>query len=455
MKTNGLLRLLALTAVATVIATAQPAGAAEPDGVFRLTDVSDGAFRLTDGEVEDLPPSPQPDDSPPEVNNTAASPNAAGIDLPAAGQIPPDAVFCEQCQTWHALDGSYIDGGYVGEDGSIYVDGYDPSWPPLSKGGNGGVNDGTGRFELFGPAIRPNRRGYFGGAAVVVLEADFDSNTAFLIDDQSGPVAMTTSVDFNFDEEANPRAWLGWQDGSGLAYRVTYFKFNDRRKVSAVAPANFVFFRGPETPTTIGFLQAGGIVGDVINARNAVEVYYIDAEISQELNFDRWQTTFGGGFRHVGLSQRFAARATSGPAIITSTVSQRFDGEGPTAFADVRIPFLGYKDRRYIGAANLSVFAHGRGSIVYGDAKLSARDVNPLLPGAQVATASLEDKDSVAIGELRVGGQFDMRPIDGTLIYVQLGYEGQWLNGANDFASLNDNNDLVLQGWFFSLGMDW
>ena len=425
-KTNGfvgLLRALAVCAGAPLAAMAAGPmdghGSAD-EGLVQVSDAdtSEGAARISDSSAWEVPPVP-------------AGPLPASV---ATTEAPPHMGVYEPMPA--------SSGGTVYEQADPYGgDGY-----------YGGAADG---FYLFGPDSRPTRRGWFFGGGVVSLEADFDANTAFFVQDSTGIADVTTSQDFGFDLESGFRAWTGWQDGTGLAYRVSYFDFDSRATESAVAPANLVFFNGLETPTTIGRLLAGGTAGDVINAEAEFEIYYIDAEITQELNFNRWQTTFGGGYRHIGMSQQYSASATAGGFPVTSEVGQRFDGHGPTAFSEVRVPFLGFRDRRYIGSSSLSVFTQGRGSILFGDSKLTATDINPTLPGVTVAIADLEDRDSVTVGEIRVGAQFDVRPVDGSLIYVIIAYEAQWLEGANDFGDINDDNDLVLRGWSLMAGADW
>ena len=315
--------------------------------------------------------------------------------------------------------------------------------------------DHFGLSEFLNPfdASSTGRGGLFVGGAVVILEVDFDASTAFIIENQTGSPTITTSQDFNYQHEGAPRVWVGWQDDWGLAFRVTWFEFEDRRKESTVAASDLIFFNGLPSPTIAGGLLVGGSAGDTISTSSSIEYYTIDAELTQELNFDNWQTTFGGGFRHAAINQRYAAVGTASGVLGSSRIRHRFDGEGPTAFAEVRIPVLGSKDRRFIGSANLSVFAHARGSILFGNAKLSATDVNN--PGPNIDTAFLRNHDSLASGEMRVGVQLDIRPVNGRVIFVRGGWEAQWLDGVGNLSSLSADRDLVLEGYSISGGFDW
>ncbi|MCH7988130.1 MAG: hypothetical protein IID46_03150, partial [Planctomycetes bacterium] len=325
----------------------------------------------------------------------------------------------------YGVNGEAIDGLYRITD--------EPSPDPVS--GNSFISDDfsssyeegtytstTDHFGLNGflnpfDSTSTGRAGLFAGGGVVILEADFDASTAFFIENQTVSPTLTTSQDFNYQHEGAPRIWLGWQDDWGLAFRITWFEFEDRRKESAVAAAEFIFFNGLPSPTIAGGVLLGGSEGDTINAQSSIEYYTFDAEITQELNFDNWQTTFGGGFRHAAVNQRYNANGTAGGVAGSSRIRHRFDGEGPTVFAEVRIPVLGSKDRRFIGSANLSVFAHARGSILFGNAKLNAIDDNPI--GSNLDAASLRNHDSLSSGEVRVGFQLDIRPVNGRVIFVR------------------------------------
>ncbi len=316
------------------------------------------------------------------------------------------------------------------------------------------TTDHFGLSEFMNPfdPTSTGRCGLFVGGGVAILEADFDASTAFFIENQTVSPTVTTNQDFNYQKEGSPRIWVGWQDDWGLAFRVTWFEFEDRRKESAVAATDFIFFNGLPSPTIAGGLLVGGSTGDTINASSSIEYYTIDAELTQELNFDNWQTTFGGGFRHAAVNQRYTAVGTASGVQGSSRIRHRFDGEGPTAFAEVRIPVLGSKDRRFIGSANLSVFAHVRGSILFGNAKLNAIDNNP---GPNIDTASLRNHDSLSSGEVRVGVQLDIRPQNGRVIFIRGGWEAQWLDGVGNLSNLSADRDLVLEGYSITGGFDW
>jgi len=151
------------------------------------------------------------------------------------------------------------------------------------------------------------RLGIVAGAAAVFLKPGFDSDTAFFTEDQSGVPTVTTSNDFPYNYQTAPRINLGLIDNEGLSAQVRWFQFEDNSGNSATAPNNFIFFNGLPTKTALGGLRAGGAANDFISVSSNMKLYTIDLDLSQELNFERWQTTFGGGYRHASVSQTYRA----------------------------------------------------------------------------------------------------------------------------------------------------
>lgn len=345
-------------------------------------------------------------------------------DGPAQSEVPPG--------TWHS----------PGAEGEVIAEYEVP------------VEADPGSSDFFG---RPRQRqgGFFAGGSFLSLEAEFGSDTAFFIEDQTGATTVTTERDFPFDEEGAPRVWAGWQDQWGLGVRVTWFEFTDDSRAAATADDDFIFFNGLRTPTAARRLLVGGSAGDFIQAETSFEVYAIDAELVQELNFRDWQTTFGGGFRHGAVSQEYRAVGTASGTFAESQVDYRFDGEGPTVFGQVEIPVIGTPQRPGQGSVRLSLYGHARGSVLFGDAKLKGLDINPANPTAQRAFADLKDDEGLGIGEARVGVQVDLESAAGHLVFVRGGWESQWWSGAGSLTSLQEDNDFVLEGWTLSGGLEW
>ncbi|WP_339727282.1 Lpg1974 family pore-forming outer membrane protein [uncultured Gimesia sp.] len=293
------------------------------------------------------------------------------------------------------------------------------------------------------------RLGIVAGVAAVFVKPGFDTDTAFLTEDQSGMSTITTSNDFPYNYQSAPRINLGLIDNEGLSAQIRWFQFEDNSNNGATSPNNFVFFNGLPTKTTTGGLRAGGQAGDFITTSSNIKLYTIDLDISQELNFERWQTTFGGGYRHASVSQTYQARGTASGAAVSSDAGHRFDGNGLVIFGEARRP-LGLLDRRSKGSSSLSLISSLKYSALWGNSKYSAEDRTP---GPTVAIAQTTSKKSLSIAEIQIGMQADFVLQTGALVWVRAAWDGMWWNGAGSAAS--ESGDLSLLGGSISLGMDW
>ncbi len=293
------------------------------------------------------------------------------------------------------------------------------------------------------------RLGIVAGVAAVFLKPGFDTDTAFYTEDQTGMTTITTSNDFPYNYQSAPRINLGLIDNEGLSAQVRWFQFEDNSSNGATAPSNFIFFNALPTKTAIGGISAGGLAGDTIATSSNMKLYTIDLDLSQELNFERWQTTFGGGYRHASVSQSYHAQGTASGAAVSSDVGHRFDGNGLVVFGEARRP-LGLFDRRSKGTSSLSLISSLKYSALWGTSKYSAEDRTT---GPVIATAQTDSKKSLSIAEVQIGMQADFVLQTGALVWVRAAWDGMWWNGAGSAAS--ESGDLSLLGGSISLGMDW
>lgn len=293
------------------------------------------------------------------------------------------------------------------------------------------------------------RLGIVFGAAAVFLKPAFDTDTAFLTEDQTGGTTITTSNDFSYNYQTAPRINLGLIDNEGLSAQVRWFQLEDNSSAGAIAPSNFIFYNGLPTKTSTGGIRAGGQAGDFFNTSSSLKLYTIDLDLSQELNFERWQTTFGGGYRHASVSQSYHAEGIASGAAVSSDVGHRFDGNGLVVFGEARRP-LGLFDRRSKGTSSLSLISSLKYSALWGNSKYSAEDNTP---GPTTAIAQTDSKKSMSIAEIQIGMQADFVLQTGALVWVRAAWDGMWWRGAGSAAS--ESGDLSLLGGSISLGMDW
>lgn len=420
MRTNGFVGLI----IAGICCISSPSLFAQADYPVEPSNESEGVFRISntsDYQYEEYEPA--------AVDAVSFAPSS-----PRTSDLSPIAM---------PEGGAMVSNDYYG-GGEYYTPAEGEYYGPVEQYSQGDwIEDPyleEGSYERLGLVF---------GAAAVFLKPGFDTDTAFTTEDQTGPATITTSNDFGYSYQTAPRINLGLIDNEGLSAQVRWFQLEDNSGASAIAGNNFTFFNGLPTKTAIGGLRAGGQAGDFVVAASQMKLYTIDVDLSQELNFERWQTTFGGGYRHASVSQAYQAYGTASGAAVASDVGHRFDGNGIVVFGEARRP-LGLWDRRTKGTSSLSLISSAKYSALWGKSKYSAVDTNP---GPVNAIAQTSENKSLSIAEIQVGMQADFVLQTGALVWVRAAWDGIWWNGAGSAAS--ESGDLSLLGGSISLGMDW
>jgi hypothetical protein len=309
--------------------------------------------------------------------------------------------------------------------------------------------------EMYGPVYTPSEPfcadpgcdddccGCIYGASVLFLGGWFDpGNDAFTIRNVGAGGDVIQNRDFDFDDLNNGmRYWAGYVGSSGFGGRITYFELDaDVAREAFTAPnANFAII-GPTVPNLPNFASTGTLnAGNSINANANFEMYSIDADLMQALRKGSWDINVGGGFRHASFEQDYVAIVNDAGAGHGSHVSHRFDGVGPTIFAEVRRPIAG---------SVLNVFAKGRASLLYGDEKFAAQDT--ILVTNDLSRRSNE---VMTISEIQVGGEVCFRVGPCHRLTVHAAWEGQ--NWAGAGTATSSDGDLGLMGFNAGAGLDW
>jgi hypothetical protein len=289
--------------------------------------------------------------------------------------------------------------------------------------------------------------GIVAGFGFVFLKPRFNNNVAFSVTDTTNfPNTFSTQRSFDFDHEVTPRIWLGYVGSSGFGGRLRYWEFDHHGDAQSFTDPGAGLFSvtGPATLTATGGLTAGGFPGpgDSVVASTGIEAYTIDAELSQAIDCCDWRVDLGGGFRHAAYSQDYTLTATNagGALIGSSDVQHRFDGVGPTIFAEARRP---------LGNTGLALLATGRASILYGDTKFQASDSQF---GAFTDTASFRDSTTLRIGEIQLGAEWATTLDGGSNLFVQAAWEAQIWEGTGNATSAT-GDDLGLTGVSLSFGI--
>lgn len=226
--------------------------------------------------------------------------------------------------------------------------------------------------------------------------------------------SMTPSNDF----EISPRIWLGYVGESGFGVRSRWFQYQHELKAGTG-----VFEDWPDQG-----LQSEG--------RNFLDVYAVDIDFMQQIELGCWDVNAGAGIRAGGVKRR----TTLEFGLFSSTVTSRFEGVGPTIFAELKRPIIG---------TGLSLVANARGSVLFGDGVFDYT-ADPFGPDSGKVDSV------VAVGEIQLGAEYARQLGYGTTGFVQCLWEGQiWSDASQylEFTNELERADLGLMGVAFNFGI--
>lgn len=259
--------------------------------------------------------------------------------------------------------------------------------------------------------------GLVGGFDVLFLRAYGDRYDQFV--HAALPLADATPPSNDF--EISPRVWLGYVGESGFGMRGRWFQYQHDLKAGTG-----VFEDWPEE----------GLEG---HARNYLDVYAVDIEFMQQVDLGCWDANAGAGIRAGGVKRRSSQEAfLDGASEGSQHFMTRFEGVGPTVFAELRRPIMGTR---------LSLIANARGSILFGDHRAEAQDFDgdPM---------TWKTHGVVAVGEIQLGAEYARELGYGATGFVQCLWEGQlWTNVSELPVPLPDRDDLGLMGVAFNFGI--
>ncbi|MEM1060691.1 MAG: Lpg1974 family pore-forming outer membrane protein [Planctomycetota bacterium] len=334
-----------------------------------------------------------------------------------AGSFPP-AYGCDTC----------TDGGFSGSASAAYG----PTAPQAIYHGYGGGG----------------RSGWTTGFSFVFLRPRFQSNDAFVTSNfLPGPVVQTNNVELAHDLGFGWRVWVENVGADDFGFRVGYFDFDEPSNVQSRAIPAGVIVTGPAFPT---FSGNTGFNSAVLGSDNAAAVgnlslYALDFEVVQRIRRNRWLFNIGGGLRHAAFEQDYEAVLTDGGVVeASSTASRRFDGIGPTIFAEVRRP---------VGLTGLSLLASLRGSLLYGEHKDGFTTFVGGPAGGTTEVASFNNDDLIPVGELQLGGEWSFWLTRCSVFSLALAWEAQIWEGAG--SNVAREGDLGLDGFNLTLGLEW
>ncbi len=278
--------------------------------------------------------------------------------------------------------------------------------------------------------------GIVGGAAVVFAQPYLSGNVPF---DQSffvNGAFVESAPSFDFDFEATPRVWFGYQTSNGHGIRARYWTFDgDSQLISLTDPAN-----GP--PDTV--VRILGLVGSdlTVTSTSAANTFFIadqnlemdvvDLEYTRRLARSWGDFYFSGGVRYVHYEQVTSITTN----FQNSFMSSRFDleGLGPSLGVELIVPTL----------STIELFGSGRAAILLSDfdQRIESSDLGLLL-----AVLTAQDRNhAVGAFEAELGIRAARQLGSGATLFAQGSVESQlWTELAHS------RHDLANLG-FFGLG---
>ncbi|MCE9604815.1 MAG: hypothetical protein K8U03_07935 [Planctomycetia bacterium] len=184
------------------------------------------------------------------------------------------------------------------------------------------------------------------------------------------------SAQMNFNP--SQRYWLGYQSADGLGARIRYWEF-DRGATS------------------------GGVVGGAGPTGLGVEFRNLDVEMTQAVDFKRWNLLFSGGLRYQEMGFN------------TATTTNIFD----VGFDGVGLTFAGQASRDLNSSGSLRMTMGGRWSAIYGNTKVAFTTIG--FPAFPVAA----NDDLVNVLELNIGPQYRRLLSNGSYLTAGVGVEAQ------------------------------
>ncbi|MCA9262993.1 MAG: hypothetical protein KDA60_04070 [Planctomycetales bacterium] len=284
------------------------------------------------------------------------------------------------------------------------------------------------------------------GVEFTLLKPHFEGNPAFTVMTSDGVTGENyTDSEFGYDTEFSPRVWIETLSQESLGFRVVYWQFDHAASNATVSPDANGFGR-IDHPAFGDVDLSTTIPNSVYSADSDVNAYTIDMEGTKSFACGAWAVTASGGLRFGEIDQTYRSVLTDAQGQTQGTINydHRIQGVGPTISVRTQRPFSRY----------LSLFATGRGSLLYGDSDsslLAIEDQN--LDNSFTTRRTTSRNDVLPIGDIQVGFQVTPSAWGVWQPYVHVAMEGQVWSGAGNASS--EEGNLGFYGLNVALGFDW
>ncbi|MCA8998274.1 MAG: hypothetical protein KDA80_14845 [Planctomycetaceae bacterium] len=287
----------------------------------------------------------------------------------------------------------------------------------------------------------PKSGGFSGGAALILAKLHFkEAFQTSTIDATTGTMQLTP---FEYNYEANTRAWIGYSRPNGLGVRATYSYTDQTADAARLVATPTTFHTAQLLVVNIPAAINTTAPGQLLAVDSSLNTKIFDLEGTIELDLGDLDIVGLGGLRYAKLDQD--ANATVLDGLFTPLQhlgwGREFEGIGPSA---------GVEAHRSLGDTGFSLIGTGRIALLFGKKTLDRVVTPPTGAIPPVPFVQLDSADEVTpIFDLSLGVGYE-RPFRMATVLARATYEGQlWAEaGAPTLGYIG------LQGFALQLGVE-
>ena len=289
-----------------------------------------------------------------------------------------------------------------------------------------------------------------GGIGLYILKPHWTTNPAFATANTSGGATIDSQTDFRYSYYATPLAWFGYVGESGLGVRTRFWLFDQSSSTSFINDGSVTII----SAAPLNYLNSSSTAGDLLTFSSGLDLDVVDFEVTQTFDACGFAGQLFAGGRYARIEQTYLnlEEPLTGLADIVMS-SHVFDGFGPSIGAEVR---------RAIGGGGLSLYANGRGSVLFGQSSQQATNVNN---NVLTNSGAYSNWDVIPAFETELGILWERNTVRGRL-FLDAGVVGMAFLGAGNAANtqllINSTDDqadknaaLGLFGFKLAAGMDF
>jgi len=274
-------------------------------------------------------------------------------------------------------------------------------------------------------SCQPCRGGWVGGVGVYILKPHWTTNPAFATTITSaGGVNVDRQTDFSYSYYASPLVWFGYVGENGLGARTRFWFFDQSSSTTFTNDGSLTVI----SAAPLNYLNSSSTAGDVLTFTSSLDVDVVDFELTQTFALGALTGQLSAGGRYSRIEQTY--RHVEAPLTTLNDVvdsSHAFDGFGPSLGAEVR---------RNIADSGYSLYANGRGSLLFGKSTQQATNINDT---ALTNFGTYTNWDVVPTMEAELGVLW-LRDVERGRLFLDAGVVGIAFFGAGNAA----NNQILL-----------